>query len=75
MSTVKNADCIVALNEGKVAEVGTHNELLHRKGIYFQLVMAQENAEMDANDLTYKGLFLSKTENGKTVYFYYNSML
>ena len=59
----------MALSEGKVAEVGTHNELLHRKGIYFQLVMTQENAEKLANDLPYKGLILSETENGKTIFY------
>jgi len=29
------------LDKGKIAEFGTHNELLDSKGIYYKLVMAQ----------------------------------
>ena len=68
MSTVKNADHIVALSEGKVAEVGTHNELLQRKGVYFQLVMTQERSEKEVNYLPYKGFVLTESENGKTLF-------
>ncbi len=41
LSTLRNATKIVVLDQGSVAEVGTHNELLAKKGIYFDLVMAQ----------------------------------
>ena len=41
MSTVINADCIFALRGGKVVEKGTHDELMKRKGVYFQLVKTQ----------------------------------
>jgi len=41
LSTLRNADRLVVLAEGGVAEVGTHAELLKKKGIYFDLVMAQ----------------------------------
>lgn len=34
LSTVTNADCIYVLSEGKVAESGTHSELISRDGIY-----------------------------------------
>jgi len=41
LSTLRNADRLVVLKDGGVAEVGTHAELLKQKGIYYDLVMAQ----------------------------------
>ena len=41
LSTLRNADRLVVLAEGGVAEVGTHVELLKKRGIYYDLVMAQ----------------------------------
>ena len=41
LSTVKNADQIIVLKEGKIAETGTHAELVARKGDYFKLVKEQ----------------------------------
>ena len=37
LSTVKNSDCIVVLENGCVIEKGTHEELLEEKGKYYQL--------------------------------------
>ena len=37
LSTVKNADKIVVLNNGVIDEVGTHKELVNNKGIYSRL--------------------------------------
>ena len=41
LSTLRNANKLLVLDKGKVAEFGTHNELLELKGIYYKLVMAQ----------------------------------
>ncbi|MBB3188337.1 peptidase domain-containing ABC transporter [Microbacter margulisiae] len=41
LSTVKNADQIVVLEEGKIVEIGSHEELTHKQGAYYQLVKNQ----------------------------------
>lgn len=41
LSTVKNADQIVVLENGKIVEVGDHQSLSHSKGAYFNLVKNQ----------------------------------
>lgn len=41
LSTVKNADQILVLNKGEVAEQGTHTELINRKGSYYKLIKNQ----------------------------------
>ena len=37
LSTVKNADCILVLEQGRVIERGSHDQLLEKKGRYYQL--------------------------------------
>ena len=41
LSTVKNADQIVVLNDGEIAETGNHKELTAKKGAYYELVKNQ----------------------------------
>lgn len=41
LSTVKNADQIAVLDEGEIVEKGTHEELIEKKGAYFNLVKNQ----------------------------------
>lgn len=41
LSTLRNANRIIIIDGKKIAEIGTHNELLEKKGIYYGLVNAQ----------------------------------
>lgn len=46
LSTLRGADKLLVLHHGKVAEFGTHKELLDQRGIYYKLVMAQTEAAL-----------------------------
>jgi ABC-type multidrug transport system fused ATPase/permease subunit len=48
LSTIRNADSIVVLNKGAIAEQGTHEQLLDEGGIYAQLVQQQMQPRKDA---------------------------
>ena len=41
LSTIKNADLILVMNNGSVIEQGTHGELLKKKGFYYNLYISQ----------------------------------
>ena len=43
LSTLRNANRLVVLDDGKIAEVGSHAELMARKGIFYKLVQTQQS--------------------------------
>lgn len=50
LSTVRNADKIIIINKGTVCEEGTHEELLAKKGVYYNLYNSQfNNASLNDN--------------------------
>ena len=46
LSTIRDADLILVMKSGKVIETGTHDELLEKKGFYFDLY----NSQFDTGD-------------------------
>ncbi|MCR6096162.1 ABC transporter ATP-binding protein [Salipaludibacillus agaradhaerens] len=45
LSTIKHADHIIVLHEGQIAEEGTHDELLAKKGLYEKMYLLQQGAD------------------------------
>lgn len=52
------------MQEGQVSETGTHDELMARKGVYYQLVMLQTLAEKEEHDLCETGSLITEDERG-----------
>ena len=50
LSTVRNADKIFVVHEGKVVEQGKHDELLEKDGAYAQLIKRQMEAQKKLED-------------------------
>ena len=41
LSTIRDSDLIVVMDRGRIIVEGTHNELLEKKGKYYELYMTQ----------------------------------
>lgn len=60
LSTVKNADIIILVDEGKIIEMGTHRQLLRKGGAYYNLYTSQW--EEDEQDKFFKKLQQSENQ-------------
>ena len=61
LSTIRNADKIVVLDHGKVAEVGNHEQLLNKRGVYSRLYAI--NYGLGNDDPTNRNISLSSADN------------
>ena len=53
LSTIQQADVIAGVYDGRVVEIGTHKELLEKKGLYYELVEAQVSSVVCACKILY----------------------
>jgi len=44
LSTIRHANRIVVLHKGRIREIGSHGELMARRGLYFKLYQLQNGA-------------------------------
>jgi ATP-binding cassette subfamily B protein len=47
ISTIRNADRIIVLDDGKIIEKGTHKELINKKGAYFRIYQTLYDAQKE----------------------------
>ena len=53
VTTLMQADCIMVLDKGKIAEIGSHEELMEKNGIYrkiYDMQMTVEEEEVEADE-------------------------
>lgn len=51
LSTIQNADKIIVMHRGEIREIGTHNELLKKEGIYYRLYQLQYKGQEKKENL------------------------
>jgi ATP-binding cassette subfamily B protein len=53
LSTVRRADMILLMEDGRITERGTHDQLMSARGIYYDMVMRQMASHGDASDVLF----------------------
>ncbi len=53
LSTIRNADQVLVINNGEIVERGTHEELLEKRGFYYNLYMSQFKGTNKDEDFEY----------------------
>jgi len=53
LSTIRNADKVLVINQGEIIERGSHEELIEKKGFYYNLYMSQFKGTIDDADFEY----------------------
>jgi len=64
LSTIRNAGLILVMDEGRIAETGTHEQLLARGGAYTALVHAQSSRRRSAGRRAGRGVSLIRHRRG-----------
>ncbi|ORX55898.1 multidrug resistance protein 1 [Piromyces finnis] len=54
LSTIKNADLICVFREGRIIEMGNHEELMEKKGEYYNMVLAGDGSIASGNEIAKK---------------------
>nr|XP_016923824.1 mitochondrial potassium channel ATP-binding subunit [Drosophila suzukii] len=62
LSTIRNADLIVVLDQGRVVETGKHDELMAKRGLYFELVRQQERRDIQEQVQAVEGVVAAKEQ-------------
>lgn len=60
LSTIRNADKILVINKGQIEEMGTHDELIRKKGHYYRLYVSQFIEERNTEYMKHAGEAVAK---------------
>lgn len=66
LSTIRNADLIVVLDQGRVVETGKHDELMAKRGLYYELVRQQERREIQEQVLAAEEPEINNSSTGSS---------
>ena len=66
LSTVRKANMIAVVDQGRIIETGSHEELMAAKGAYYKLVILQTMDEAEDDDVT---SLHDEEEKGRIIFF------